>query len=358
VTATYRDAVFISTDSHVTEPITLYADGVRSAYRERVPRIVDNDGWRTLLVEGLDPRKLMPASELADAVIGDVDPSSRFGDQERDGVRAEVIFPTFALQACFASDDAGLQAALCRAYNDWAMDVLGSEHRLLPVGLVSMLDVDAAITQAQDLAADGCRALFLPARVPQRPYNDPEYDRFWAAAEEIDLPLTFHSGTGYEPRVVRGPGGAVVNYILGAQLDGPMVLLMLAAGGALDRFPGLRLVTVETGAGWLGWIMTQADSIYEDHAMFARPKLSMKPSELIRRQCHATFMYDPVAINNRHITGVETLLWGNDYPHPEGTWPASQEIAEKQFDGVSDEEVRAIVGGTAAEVFGFDLSRL
>jgi predicted TIM-barrel fold metal-dependent hydrolase len=358
VTETYRDAVFISTDSHVTEPITLYADGVPSTYRDRVPRIVDRDGWRSLHVEGLDPRKLMPASELADAIIGDVDASSRFTDQERDGVRAEVIFPTFALQACFASDDAGLQAALCRAYNDWAMDVLGREHRLLPVGLVSMLDVDAAITQAQELAASGCRALFLPARVPQRPYNDAEYDRFWAAAEEIGLPLTFHSGTGYEPRVVRGPGGAVVNYILGAQLDGPMVLLMLAAGGALDRFPGLRIVTVETGAAWLGWIMTQADSIYEDHAVYARPKLSMKPSELIRRQCHATFMYDPVAINNRHITGVETLLWGNDYPHPEGTWPASQDIAPKQFDGVSDDEVRAIVGGTAAEVFGFDLARL
>jgi predicted TIM-barrel fold metal-dependent hydrolase len=66
-------------------------------------------------------------------------------------------------------------------------------------------------------------------------------------------------------------------------------------------------------------------------------------------------MYDPVAINNRHITGVETLMWGNDYPHPEGTWPISQEIAAKQFDGVSEEELRAIVGGTAAEVFGFNL---
>ena len=221
VTETYRDAVFISTDSHVTEPITLYEQGVPAAYKDRVPKIVDNDGWRTIYIEGLDPRKLMPASELAEAVIGDVDAASRFTDQERDGVRAEVIFPTFALQACFASDDVGLQAALCRAYNDWAMDVLGNEHRLLPVGLVSMLDVDAAIAQAQDLAGQGCRALFLPARVPQRPYNDPEYDRFWAVAEELGLPLTFHSGTGHEPRIVRGPGGAVINYLLGAQLDGP-----------------------------------------------------------------------------------------------------------------------------------------
>lgn len=137
-----------------------------------------------------------------------------------------------------------------------------------------------------------------------------------------------------------------------------MVLLMLAAGGALDRFPGLSLVTVETGAAWLAWIMTQADLIYEDHEMFARPKLSVAPSELIRRQCHATFMHDPVAINNRATTGVESLMWGNDYPHPEGTWPESQARVAEQFDGVSDADLQAIVSGNAAGVFGFDLAAL
>jgi predicted TIM-barrel fold metal-dependent hydrolase len=137
-----------------------------------------------------------------------------------------------------------------------------------------------------------------------------------------------------------------------------MVILTLAAGGALDRFPGLRIVTVETGASWLAWIMTQADAIYEDHSMYATPKLSLKPSELIRRQCSATFMYDPVAINNRATTGIETLMWGNDYPHPEGTWPESQRVNEGQFDGVSQADLDAIVSGNAARVFGFDLDEL
>ena len=157
---------------------------------------------------------------------------------------------------------------------------------------------------------------------------------------------------------MRGPGGAVVNYLMGAQLDGPMVILTMAAGGALDRFPELKVVTVETGASWLAWIMTQADAIYEDHSMYAHPKLSLKPSELIRRQCAATFMYDPVAINNRGTTGVETLMWGNDYPHPEGTWPESQEVNADQFDGVPDDDLDAIVSGNAAKVFGFDLDQL
>lgn len=350
---TYRGVTCISTDSHVTEPIELYEERVDAEFRDRVPRIVTADGWRTMHAEGLDPRKLMTADQLLTATVGGYDVDARVRDQILDGVSAEVIFPTFALQACFASDDPHLQLQLCRAYNGWATEVFGGVPTLLAVGAVPMLDIDDGIAEAQRLATAGFRALMLPARVLSRPYNDPEYDRFWAAAEEIGLPLTFHSGTGYEPRLVRGPGGAVVNYVMGAQLDGPMVILSLAAGGALDRFPDLRIITVETGAAWLAWIMTQADSIYQDHAMYARPKLSLLPSELIRRQCAATFMYDPVAIHNRHITGLDTLMWGNDYPHPEGTWPESQTRNAEQFDGVPDDEVRAIVSGNAARVFGF-----
>ena len=354
---TYRDEIYISTDSHVTEPIELYEERVDAAFRGRVPRIETVGEWRTLVIEGLGPRKLMRASELEVAVIGDVDADDRMRDQFRDGVSAEVIFPTFALQACFAADDADFQRQLCRAYNSWAAEMF-DDHRLLAVGMVSMLDIDGAIEDARAVAEQGFRALFLPAQVPSRPYNDGAYDPFWAVAEELGLPLTFHSGTGHEPRVVRGPGGAVVNYLMGAQLDGPMVILSLAAGGALDRFPELKIVTVETGASWLAWIMTQADAIYEDHSMYASPKLSLKPSELIRRQCAATFMYDPVAINNRATTGVETLMWGNDYPHPEGTWPESQAVNADQFDGVSEADLHAIVCGNAATVFGFDLDQL
>jgi predicted TIM-barrel fold metal-dependent hydrolase len=229
---------------------------------------------------------------------------------------------------------------------------------MLPVGLVPMLDLDDAIAEATRIAAVGFRALFLPARVPSRAYNDPEYDRFWEVAQDLALPLTFHSGTGYENRITRGPGGAVINYILASQLDGPSVILNMAAGGALDRFPGIRIVTVETGAAWLAWIMTQADLIYEDHSKYSKQRLSLKPSQLIRRQAHATFMLDHVAINNRYITGIETIMWGNDYPHPEGTWPNSAAALTEQFRDIPEAEVAAMVCGTAARVFGFDLEVL
>ena len=146
---------------------------------------------------------------------------------------------------------------------------------------------------------------------------------------------------------------------MGAQLDGPMVILTLAAGGALDRFPGLQIVTVETGASWLAWIMTQADAIYEDHSMYATPKLSLKPSELIRRQCAATFMYDPVAINNRDTTGRRDPHVGQRLPAPRRHLArVAGRCNADQFDGVSREDLDAIVSGNAAKVFGFDLDQL
>jgi predicted TIM-barrel fold metal-dependent hydrolase len=355
---TYRSLQFISADSHVTEPIELYAERLPAHLRHRAPRIENSDGWRMLRAEGMPDRKLMTASELDLAVVGGHDIQQRFSEQERDGVVAEVVFPNWALQVCFVPEDPELQLALARCYNDWAAEHLLGEQRILPVGLVAIKDIPAAIAEAERLAGLGFRALFLPARVPDRPYNDPAYDPFWSAVQDIGVPLTFHSGTGYDPRIVRGAGGAVINYVLGAQLDGPSVFLHLAAGGALDRFPGLQIVAVETGAAWLAWVMTQADLIYEDHAMFSKTRLSLKPSELMRRQCHATFMHDEVAVHNREFTGIESIIWGNDYPHPEGTWPESTSSAMRQFDGLSDAEVHAIVAGNAARVFGFDLEAL
>jgi predicted TIM-barrel fold metal-dependent hydrolase len=347
----------ISADSHVTEPIELYAERVDTKFKDRVPTISNSDGWRMLHAEGMAPRKLMTASELDLAVVAGPDPEQRMREQQQDGVVGEVVYPNWALQTCFFGDPE-LQNAICKAYNDWAHDALMSNQRSLPVAMIPMADVKDAIAEAQRAASLGFRALSLPSRVEQREYNSPDNDPFWACATELGLPLTFHSGTGYDPRLVRGQGANVINYVLGAQLDGPRVLLHLAAGGVLDRFPTLRIVAVETGASWLAWVMTQADAVYADHAFFAKKKLSAPPSEFIRRQCHATFMVDPVAVQNRNVTGVECLIWGNDYPHPEGTWPQSATQAAPQFDGVPDNEVDAIIGGNAATVFGFDRTQL
>ena len=353
----------VSADSHVNEPPEMFGERLDARFRDRAPRVETVDGVESLVMEGMRPRKLpkgrdvLTGEALERAQAGGWEPALRIRDQDRDGVSGEVVFPTLALQACFMAPDAALQMALSQAYNSWVADVFaGHPDRFAPAAVIPMLDVDAACAEAARVVKLGLRTLFLPARLPAGAYNVPAYDRFWAFAEETGLPLTFHAGTGHEPRIERGAGGAVINYLLGSQADGAHVVCYFAASGILDRFPRLHVVTVETGSAWLAWVMTQMDEIYEKHHMWAQPKLSLKPSDLCRRQVHVTFQNDPVGVHNRTFTGVEALLWGSDYPHPEGTWPRSREYVDEQLKDVSDDERHAMAGGTAARLFGFAAS--
>ena len=355
------DERLISADSHVNEPPEMFAERVPASLRDRAPRVEEVGGVPSLLIEGMRPRKLPSGREalsgeaLERAQAGGWDPSLRIRDQDRDGVSGEVVFPTLALQACFVSPDPALQLALARAYNDWVTEVFAPHpRRFAAAAVIPMADIEAAIAEARRVAERGLRSLFLPIQMPAKPYNHPDYDRFWAVAEDLGLPLTFHAGTGHEPRIERGPGGAVINYLLGSQADGAHLICYLTMSGVLERFPKLQVVTVETGSAWLAWVVTTMDEIYEKHHMWATPKLTLKPSEYVKRQAHVTFQNDPVGVANRRFTGVESLVWGSDYPHPEGTWPCSRESLARQLEGVPADERRAMVGGTAARLFGFD----
>ena len=117
--------------------------------------------------------------------------------------------------------------------------------------------------------------------------------------------------------------------------------------------PKMDFVIVESGAGWLAWELHAMDEAYQKHHMYARPKLDMLPSEYFKRQGYVTFGDDPVAMTTLDYYGPERLLWGNDYPHHEGTWPHSREVVEKQFAGIGEDAKRKIVRENAAALYGF-----
>ena len=121
----------------------------------------------------------------------------------------------------------------------------------------------------------------------------------------------------------------------------------------LERHPQLHVVLVEVNAGWLAWTMSTLDTYSQAHSHWTKPKLAEPPSAYIRRQVHATFQDDPVAIANRELTGVDCLLWGNDYPHPESTYPHSDRVLDRLLEGVDDDDVECITGRTTGALFGF-----
>jgi predicted TIM-barrel fold metal-dependent hydrolase len=358
----------ISADSHVQEPSFLYEERVDVRYRERTPRIERRDGGEFRIIEGKRPRRLDVAEsrvtdddrerEFRRDRSGGRDLGVRLADQDRDGVSAEVIYPNQSL-FLYNSPDPAYQMAVARAYNDWAMELFGGRpDRFVPVGIVPVADVAAAVVEATRVARLGYRAIKIPITMKDRPYNLPNYEPFWRCIEETGLVASLHAFTSEEDQypddwgTEEGVGGALTLMAL-SMAQGQDPVTRLISGGVLQRHPALRFVVVECGAGWLAWLLYALDEQAKKKHMWIRPRLDSLPSEVFRRQGHVTFGDDPVALRLLDFTGADCLLWGSDYPHDEGTFPHSREVIERTFAGVSAEDRQKIVGGNAARLYGF-----
>jgi predicted TIM-barrel fold metal-dependent hydrolase len=351
----------VSADCHVTEPGDLWLTQLPASLRERGPRIAVRDGRVGFVVEDRLVRKLpvpaAPGSEGAASVDfgwGASDPAERLSALARDGVFAEVIYPNVAFFCCYEIRDPALQLASCRVYNDWVAERFGREPRCAAVGILPALDLGACAAMLREFPARGIRAGLLPVHSDLRPYNDPAWEPVWETAAGMGVPLSFHAGTGRSQTPAHGPGGAVVNYVV--TLAGAIeTVAYLCGSGVLERHPELRVVMVECGAGWLAWTLEAMDDATREHAAFVRPKLRELPSFYFRRQGAVTFQRDPVGLANLAATGERCLLWGSDYPHPEGTWPESQQVLARDFAGVPQASAERILCRNAAELYGIPL---
>ena len=130
----------------------------------------------------------------------------------------------------------------------------------------------------------------------------------------------------------------------------------MCASGVLERFPKLQFGVVESGIGWVAWALEAMDEAYKKHHMFVRPKLQGLPSDYFRSNGFATFQEDKAGLDlAREHNLVDNLMWANDYPHHEGTWPHSAAAIERTMINLSDQEREKILGLNAARVFGFEI---
>jgi predicted TIM-barrel fold metal-dependent hydrolase len=192
---------------------------------------------------------------------------------------------------------------------------------------------------------------------PGRTYDNPEYDPFWAAAADLAMPVNLHVATNrgrgaWRPQRL-GQSFALTDFHVRVAL-GDMLM-----SGVFVRHPTLRVGSVEHEAGWAAFWLQQMDHAYTDSidlaAHFAAVGDGTLPSDLFRRNVFIGFTEDHLAIAERHSIGIGNLLWGNDYPHGESTFPRSREILDGRFAGVpEDERVRMTLTNTA-ELYGFDV---
>lgn len=343
----------ISADSHVEEPEDLWLTRLPAHLRDRAPRYEQGeDGMQRLIVEGHRLGWSKRSKEDRERRAAAVDPQERLANMDLDAIYGEVMYPTTGLHL-WKIADAELGEACMRVYNDYVAETYArTSERFRPPGMIPMYSPRAAAEEMRRIDKLGIRAAMIPLKVEHLPYNYPDYDVVWSTAVALSMPMSFHNGTGYDMIFYQGPGSGVVNYATscGSALQTHALLVM---SGVMERFPDAHWTAVECGGGWMAWLMNVLDEGYTDLNYMASVKLKELPSFYLKRQAHATFQDDPVAVAARAFTGTFPLLWGNDYPHDEGTWPHSREAIERQMAGVREDDVRDIVSNNAARIWGF-----
>jgi predicted TIM-barrel fold metal-dependent hydrolase len=368
----------ISADSHVVEPAELF-EPLQQQFGERAPRVVfsEQSGHQLslgngvlglpiggFLIGGMDigspETRAQSRRGYAIARKGVYDVKERLVDQARDGVAAEVIYPSVIFNV-YQIDDTNIVEAAFQAYNNWLADYMSAApDRLYGLGCVQLRDLDMAIREMQRVKDMGFVGLCIPATAPpDLPYSDPYYDRFWAAAQEADMPLTMHIFTGATPNhgMPKWPG---VNYPL-AYLGIEVNLATILLSGVCERFPRLKFVPTEFETGWVGNFLRRLDAylvrVGSVTSFFPQAKLTMAPSDYWHRNFLVTFEDDPIGIRTRDFIGTPNLMWGSDYPHGDSIFPNSQRILNEIFEGVPDAERYAITAGNVIDLYHLPFTR-
>lgn len=370
-----------SGDSHVLEPGDLWSQRLPADLAERMPRteaiddrterihvdgrsfdrskpssaVVDEEYIRTLGREGMAVG--MSASVLT-RPPGAFDVQARLQDLDHEGVWAELVYPSIGLWAGLIQDPILYREGV-RVFNDWLKETfLEVTPRCVPAAEVSVLSVEDAVAETIRAARMGFRAINLPSSLERdRPnWNHADWDPLWTVAEEAGMVLAVHVGSDAKDpqhpdnRPFRGRGGAVMNYVE-SSYTGQRMATMMVGSGVLDRHPDLRLLISEGGATWVPFVADRIEEGYRQHGLWARPKLTRAPREIMYQQVYASFQHDKTAIAACTAMGYRNVMFGTDYPHIEGTFGHTQKTLHELFDDVDDETTYRITRGTFLELF-------
>jgi predicted TIM-barrel fold metal-dependent hydrolase len=300
-----------------------------------------------------------PAEELrATGVLweelhpGGWDPVVRMEDQARDGVDCEVIYPTVGMLLC-NHPDIEYKTACFEAYNRWIAEYVGARpERLVGMGQTTIRSVEEGIADLQAIKELGLRGVMMPGNPgTDFDYDDPRFDELWAAAIELGLVVSWHILTTRDTSPTRGPKMNSFLSIIRANQD---IMGTLVLGGVFERNPGLRVVCAEADAGWVPHYMYRMDHAFKRHRnwLTASQDLSKLPSEYFREHVYLTFQDDWVAFQMTHLINPERMLWANDFPHSDSTWPDSQAMLAEHTAHLSDHERTRILGANTAELYG------
>jgi len=365
----------ISADSHVTEPGDCYLPRIDPKFRSRAPvakddatmgavMLVDNRipvPYGMVAAAGRPAEKIGPYEHVGWEELhqGGWDPKARLLEQDRDGVAAEVLYPSIGMLLCNLPD-ADYKKACFDAYNLWIAEYQSAAPaRLVGLGQTALRSVEEGVRDLERIRELGLHGAMLPgfaACHAEGDYDHERWDPLWRASIDLGLTLSFHILTNVHDVLLdpqfRGPK---INGFLGIIRGCQDIIGMLIFGGVFERHPDLRVVCVEADAGWAAHWMHRADHALVRHRNWlASAKLSRRPSEFFRENVYLTFQDDRVAFQTAHLVNHERLLWASDHPHSDATFPNSQRVLAEHTAGLDPRVRDDIVWRNCARLYALE----
>ena len=371
----------VDADAHVNPPHDMWSEYLSAEFRDQAPVIEHGEDADYVLFEGKRRKVNLIGAQagragkdfkmegrISDARSGGWMPAARLDDMDLDGLYSAVLFGGGPLGT--ANNDLYIDSF--GAYNRWLSDFCAfDKRRFAGVGYVPMQDVDQTVAMIKDCAAKGLKAINIPAFPmgklgslnggdaqttaltgdvnSSRSYADAEFDPIWKTVCDLGLPITIHLGG----RPVRfwDKKFFLSDLLMSKFAMGETIAIMIY-GGVFDRFPDLKLASVESGVGWFAFAANYMDETWNKQKHWVNSTIQHTPSYYWDRNIFGSFIHDRAGIMMRDFPGAGNIMWSSDYPHSETTYPHSQDVIEKLFEGVPEQARTEILSTRAKALYG------
>lgn len=341
----------IDADGHILEPPDLWETYLEPRYRDRAIRIrTGNDGLEYFEYDGKPAKLAAPGAPGLMGAMGEEDlwpspertylrgaPAAAMKVKERvtrldqEELAKALLYPTIGLLWEAEVQDAELSAAYCRAYNRWIVDFCSeSGGRLIPIAHISLSDPVEAARELERAVQAGAKGAFVaPFTWTGKAHGHPYHDPFWAVAQDVDVPVGIHPT--FEPTAFSPLQRFGEELKPREPIEFNWYMFVFAAQGVqhafgsclhyglFERFPRLKLVVLESQAGWIGYLLDRMDAVYKG-PLGKTTQLKDLPSNHFRRQCWISADPDEQALTwiIEHV-GADRFFWASDYPHADHT---------------------------------------
>ena len=380
-----EELAIIDVDAPITEPHDLWTSRAPAAYRDRVPRVEEVDGERAWMVDGnvqlssaiassvvgLDGTKSRGVEfftwQIEDVHVASYDMQARLELLDGFGIHAQLIYPNvagFGNQNFMKVEDRDLRRACATIYNDAMAEIQADTgERILPMALVPWWNIEDSVAEVERASEMGLRGIVMcsdPDSIGLPDLADEAWLPFWEVCADKQMPVNFHIGASETSFNMFGRAawptmGMRRRLALGSAslfMENSRVISNMLYSGILERYPQLKVVSVESGIGWIPFMLEALDYEWSETASYEECKLPMPPSEYFRRQVYGCFWFEKTAPKSLvEAIGEDNLLFETDFPHPTCLYPDVKEYLADVTANWSDTTRRKILQDNAAALY-------